>query len=164
MKFLKLWDLSGYSERTMSKRPTHQKWAFWGQIVSEIVAQLCLKNSIKNPSQFFLGLPKKNLEGFAWSFLSITGLRSERQFAPKCPYLASRPLGHCSFRKIPTNPIISEISFLWRHRFSTLFINLHTTKHYSLNTVETKDTFLISFVFYEKLGLAKNKILNQSIR
>ena len=25
MKFLKLWDLSGYSERTMSKRPTCQK-------------------------------------------------------------------------------------------------------------------------------------------
>ena len=25
IKFLKLWDLSGYSERTMSKRPTYQK-------------------------------------------------------------------------------------------------------------------------------------------
>ena len=25
MKFLKLWDLSGYSDRTMSKRPTWQK-------------------------------------------------------------------------------------------------------------------------------------------
>ena len=25
MKFLKLWDLSGYSERTTSKRPTCQK-------------------------------------------------------------------------------------------------------------------------------------------
>ena len=25
MKFLKLWDLSGYSERTISKRPTCQK-------------------------------------------------------------------------------------------------------------------------------------------
>ena len=25
MKFLKLWDLSGYSERAMSKRPTYQK-------------------------------------------------------------------------------------------------------------------------------------------
>ena len=25
MKFLKLWDLSGHSERTMSKRPTCQK-------------------------------------------------------------------------------------------------------------------------------------------
>ena len=31
MKFLKLWDLPGYSERTMSKRPTYQKWAFWGK-------------------------------------------------------------------------------------------------------------------------------------
>ena len=25
MKFLKLWDLSGHSERTMSKGPTYQK-------------------------------------------------------------------------------------------------------------------------------------------
>ena len=32
MKFLKLWDLSGYSERTMSKRPTCQKWAFGGKL------------------------------------------------------------------------------------------------------------------------------------
>ena len=32
MKFLKLWDLSGYSERTMSKRPTYQKWAFRGKL------------------------------------------------------------------------------------------------------------------------------------
>ena len=29
MTFLKLWDLSGYSERTMAKRPTCQKWTFW---------------------------------------------------------------------------------------------------------------------------------------
>ena len=32
MKFLKLWDLSGYSERTMSKRPTCQNWAFRGKL------------------------------------------------------------------------------------------------------------------------------------
>ena len=32
IKFLKLWDLSGYSERTMSKRPTCQKWAFGGKL------------------------------------------------------------------------------------------------------------------------------------
>ena len=31
MKFPKLWDLSGYSERTMSKRPTCQKGAFRGK-------------------------------------------------------------------------------------------------------------------------------------
>ena len=30
-----------------------------------------------------------------WSFLSITGLRSQRQFAPKSSFLAGRPLGHC---------------------------------------------------------------------
>ena len=49
---------------------------------------------------FFLGGvdPPKKLEGFVWGFLSITGLRSQRQFAPKCSLLTSRPLGHCSFR------------------------------------------------------------------
>ena len=47
----------------------------------------------------FWGLStQKKLEGFVWGFLSITGLRSQRQFAPKCSFLASRPLGHCSFR------------------------------------------------------------------
>ena len=28
-----------------------------------------------------MGSTQKNLEGFVWSFLSITGLRSQRQFA-----------------------------------------------------------------------------------
>ena len=32
MKFLKLWDLSGHFERTMSKRPSCQKWAFGGKL------------------------------------------------------------------------------------------------------------------------------------
>ena len=41
---------------------------------------------------------QKNLEGFVWSFLSITGLRSQRQFVPKCSFLARKPLGHFSFR------------------------------------------------------------------
>ena len=38
MKFPKLWDLSGYSERTMSKRPTYQKMSISGQIVPEMLA------------------------------------------------------------------------------------------------------------------------------
>ena len=49
------------------------KMSISGQIVSEIVAQLCLENSIQTPSKFFLGRPPKKLEGFVWSFLSITG-------------------------------------------------------------------------------------------
>ena len=44
------------------------KLSISGQIFSEIVAQLCLENS-----KIFLGQPKKKLEGFVWSFLSITG-------------------------------------------------------------------------------------------
>ena len=59
MKFLKLWDLSGYSERTMFKRPTCQKMSILRQIVAEIVAQLCLENSIQTLLNFFWVGPKK---------------------------------------------------------------------------------------------------------
>ena len=59
------------------------KMSISGQIVSEIVAQLCLENSIQTLLNFFGFTPQK------WS---------QRQFAPKCSFLASRPLGHCSFR------------------------------------------------------------------
>ena len=32
MKFVKLWDLLSYSERTTSKTPTCQKLAIWGKL------------------------------------------------------------------------------------------------------------------------------------
>ena len=32
MKFVKLWDLLRYSERTTSKTPTRQKLAIWGKL------------------------------------------------------------------------------------------------------------------------------------
>ena len=93
--------LSGYSERTMSKRSTYQKWAFPGKL-SLRCYPVILRKLHSNPSNFFFfgggGSSQKKLEGFLWSFLSITGLRSQRQFARKCSFLASRPLGHCSFR------------------------------------------------------------------
>ena len=62
------------------------------------VSRLYSENSIKTLLIFFFWSTPKNLERFVWSFLSITGLRSQRQFAPKSSFLASRPLGHCSFR------------------------------------------------------------------
>ena len=80
-----------------------------GQTVSAIVAQLCLENSRTNPSKFFWGRPQENFKGFIWSFLSMTGLRSKRQFCPKCSFWASWTL---FFQNILTNPIISGISFL----------------------------------------------------
>ena len=48
------------------------KMSISGQIVPEIVAQLRLGNSIQTLLNFF-GLTPKKLEGFVWSFLSITG-------------------------------------------------------------------------------------------
>ena len=64
MKFLKLWDLSEYSERE------------------------------------FLGRPPQKIRRVCMEFSEHNRLTSQRQFAPKCSLLASRPLGHCSF-KIP---------------------------------------------------------------
>ena len=52
------------------------------------------------------------LKGFVWSHQRITGLIPRRQFVPKCYFLASRPLGCCSFQNILTNPIISQINTL----------------------------------------------------
>ena len=77
---------------------------------------------------------KSNLEGFVWSHQSITGLISQRPFAPKCQFLASRPLGSYSFQNILTNPIISQINTLLLPYFISYYsspftINqFHTTK------------------------------------
>ena len=49
------------------------KMSISGQIVSEIVAQLSLENSIKTLLIFFGTTPPQKLEGLVWSFLSITG-------------------------------------------------------------------------------------------
>ena len=48
------------------------KMSISGQIVSEVVAQLCLENSTQTLLNFF-GSTQKKLEGFVWSFLSLTG-------------------------------------------------------------------------------------------
>ena len=103
MGFVSIFWKNNFQEAYLSKM------SISGQIVSEIVVQLCLENSIQTLVNFFFGRPKKYLPGFAWSFPSITGLRSQRQFAPKC-----------SLWQVLTNLIISEISCLWRHHFSTL--------------------------------------------
>ena len=75
-------------ENPNNKGPTYKNEHFGGNCLWD-VSQLNSENSIQT---------QKNLEGSVWSFLSITGLRSQRQFALKCSFLASRPLGHCSFR------------------------------------------------------------------
>ena len=69
------------------------KMSISGQIVSRMLAGYTQKTPYK-PSYFLGDDPKKFRSRFIWSFLCITGLRSQRQFAPKCSFLASRPLGH----------------------------------------------------------------------
>ena len=60
MKFLKLWDLSEYVERTMHVQEAYlPKMSISGQIVSEILAQLYLENSIQILLNFFWVDPKK---------------------------------------------------------------------------------------------------------
>ena len=48
VKFVKLWDSSGYSEIKKNIQEAYlQKTSIWGQIVSEILAQLCFDDSIQ---------------------------------------------------------------------------------------------------------------------
>ena len=69
-----------------------------GQIVPEIVAQLCLENSIQTLLNFFGSTPQK-IRRVCMEFSSeYNRLTSQRQFSPKCSFLVSGPLGHCSFR------------------------------------------------------------------
>ena len=58
---------------------------------------------------------KFNLEGFVWSHQSITGLISQRKFAPQYYFLASRPLGCSSFRISWQIPQCHKFNFLWSH-------------------------------------------------
>ena len=54
---MKLWDLSGYSEKSNIQEAYLPKTSILGQIASEILAQLCFDGSMyTNPSKFDLGL------------------------------------------------------------------------------------------------------------
>ena len=62
------------------------KISIWGQIVFEILAQLCPDDSIQillNLTQFTACGTESNLERFVWSQQSKTRLVSLRQFAPQ---------------------------------------------------------------------------------
>ena len=67
------------------------------QIVSEIVAQLCLENSIQTLLNYFWVDPPKKLKGVCMEFSEYNRLTSQRQFAyPFLPYPlldALSPLG-----------------------------------------------------------------------
>ena len=66
------------------------KMSISGKIVCEIVAQLCLENSIQT-LLILLGVVCMECSEY-------DRLTSQRQFAPKSSFLVGRPLGHCSFR------------------------------------------------------------------
>ena len=50
-----------------------------GGVLTEVLYEEALP---QGPKKTFR--PKSNLEGFVWSHQSITGLISQRQFAPQC--------------------------------------------------------------------------------
>ena len=102
--------MSVYSTKVV----TSKKWNFWNyEICQDILKEQCPRGILTKNEHFganclwdvsrlysenskqtlliFFGLTQKNLEGFVWSFLNITGLRSQRQFAPERSFLASRP-------------------------------------------------------------------------
>ena len=56
-QFVKLWDLSGYSEKSNVQKAYLLKTSISGQIASEKLAELCSDDSHhKNPSKFDLSL------------------------------------------------------------------------------------------------------------
>ena len=57
------------------------KMSILGQIVSEIIVQSCLENSIQTLLNF-VGSTQKKLEGFVWSFSEYNWPTSQQQFAP----------------------------------------------------------------------------------
>ena len=107
----------GVFERTTSKRPFSYlpKISFPGQIVFQILAQLCSVDSIQillNLTQFITSEIESNLEGFVWSHQSKPGLVSTRQFAQQCKFLGSSPFQMLFFQNIPTNPIFQKLIFM----------------------------------------------------
>ena len=58
------------------------KMSISGEIVSEIVTQLCLENSIQTLLNFF-ALTQKNIERVCMEFSEYNRLTSQRQFSPE---------------------------------------------------------------------------------
>ena len=65
---------------------------------------------------------------------------SETFFVPKCQFLASRPLGCCSFQNILTNPIISQINILLLPYFISYYSSAFTIILISSTTTTPKCT------------------------
>ena len=51
-----------------------------------------------SPCNRVFGSTPKKIRRVCMEFSEHNRLTSQRQFAPKCSFLARRPLGHCSFR------------------------------------------------------------------
>ena len=91
---------------------------FWTPNKSE-VAQLCLENSIQTLRNFFWSTLQK-IRRVCMEFSEYNRLTSQRQFAPKCSFLVSRPLGHV-LSEHPDKSHNFRNFILRRHHFSTLF-------------------------------------------
>ena len=125
---MKIWDLSGYSERTTSKRPSYQKPAFLGKLSLKYQPSYPPRyrdDSIKmKPFQINVMNKGINLEGFVCSHQRITELITQGQFTTKCQFLASRPFGCCSFEIFCQIPKSHKFNFLMTSHFRNLYIVL----------------------------------------
>ena len=99
MTFLKLWDLSGYSERLKEQCPRGvlAKNEHFGANCLWDRSPVKLRKLHINPSKFFWVDPQK-IRRVCMEFSEYNRLTTQGQFAPKWSFLVSRPLGHCSFR------------------------------------------------------------------
>ena len=83
-----------------------------GQIVSEIVAQLRLENSI----QTLLNICEVDPQKFGRVLYGVWGTILET-ICPEMLFFGEYASWTLFFQNVLINPIISEISFLWRHTF-----------------------------------------------
>ena len=69
---------------------------FWWHVITQIWSWSCHKGNLW---QHEGGRPQKKFRRVCMEFSKHNwAMTSETLFAPKCSFLASRPLGHCSFR------------------------------------------------------------------
>ena len=119
------------------------KMSISGQIVSEIVAQLCLKNSTETLLNFFWVDPKKirrvcmEFSKYNWATISET-------ICPEMLIFGKYASWTLFFQNILTNPITPEILFLWRHTLVLYF-------------------FLFTVCSIHALGMESNSLPNSSI-
>ena len=90
------------------------KMSISGQLVSEMLAGYTQKTPY-NPSNFLGGSNQKKFTRVCMEFSRQNWATISETICPEMPIFGEKASWTFFFQNILTNPIISEISFLWRH-------------------------------------------------